>query len=231
MIRNVGLSAFSIIAFDQKSSNETEPWLAQHRHEQRRSSGPDRAARTCSPDPSPARRCRKSSRRCEGRDNPADELRNSLASRSDGRRSTPSMLTQIYEVSTFNEARTISRIGVDHIGVLVGNGEFPRELSVEAAAIVAAGIAPPSKFSALFLTADISLIERWARQLRPAIVHLGAAPELLSPDAASALKGKLPGMLLMRSIPVVSEASIAIAQSYEAIFDRGGSILVLPKQT
>jgi phosphoribosylanthranilate isomerase len=141
------------------------------------------------------------------------------------------MLTQIYEVSTFNEARTISRIGVDHIGVLVGNGEFPRELSVEAAAIVAAGIAPPSKFSALFLTADISLIERWARQLRPAIVHLGAAPELLSPDAASALKGKLPGMLLMRSIPVVSEASIAIAQSYEAIFDRGGSILVLPKQT
>jgi phosphoribosylanthranilate isomerase len=88
------------------------------------------------------------------------------------------MLTQVYEISTPEEARSISEIGVNHIGVLVGNGEFPRELPVEAAARVAAGIVPPSKFSALFLTADISRIETWVRQLRPAIVHLGAAPDL-----------------------------------------------------
>jgi hypothetical protein len=96
------------------------------------------------------------------------------------------MLTQIYEVSTPEEATSISRIGVDHIGVLVGKGEFPRELPVEAAAIVAAAVHPPPKLSALFLTADLSLIEKWARQLRPAIVHLGAAPELLSPDGQAA---------------------------------------------
>jgi len=129
------------------------------------------------------------------------------------------MLTQIYEVSTPEEATSISGIGVDHIGVLVGNGEFPRELSVAAAASVAAGIVPPSKFSALFLTADPSLIEKWARELSPAIVHLGAAPELLNPDATAALKGKLPGMLIMRSIPVIGEASIAIARSYDGIAD------------
>jgi phosphoribosylanthranilate isomerase len=129
------------------------------------------------------------------------------------------MLTQAYEVSTPDEARSISEIGVDHVGVLVGNGEFPRELPVETAAKVAAAIVAPSKFSALFLTADISLIEEWARQLQPAIVHLGAAPELLSTDAASALKGRLPGTLLMRSIPVVGEASIDIARSYEGIAD------------
>jgi len=58
--------------------------------------------------------------------------------------SIASMLTQIYEVSTFDEARAISEIGVDHIGVLVGRGEFPRELAVEAAAKVAVGIVPPS---------------------------------------------------------------------------------------
>jgi phosphoribosylanthranilate isomerase len=129
------------------------------------------------------------------------------------------MLTQIYEVSTPAEASAISAIGVDHIGVLVGNGEFPRELPVEAAAKVAAGIGPPSTFSALFLTADISLIEQWARQLQPAIVHLGAAPELLSPADAAALKGKLPGMLIMRSIPVIGEVSIEIARSYDGIAD------------
>jgi phosphoribosylanthranilate isomerase len=129
------------------------------------------------------------------------------------------MLTQIYEVSTPEEARASSEIGVDHIGVLVGRGEFPRELRVEAAAMVAAGIVTPSKFSALFLTADISLIEQWARQIQPAIVHLGAAPELLGPQAAATLKRNLPGLLLMRSIPVVGEASIPIALSYEGIAD------------
>ena len=113
------------------------------------------------------------------------------------------MLTQIYEVSTPDEARSISTMGVDHIGVLVGDGEFPRELSVEAAASVAVAIPIGSKFSALFLTADISLIETWGRELHPAIVHLGAAPELLSPDDVAALRNNLPGMLIMRSVPVV----------------------------
>jgi phosphoribosylanthranilate isomerase len=129
------------------------------------------------------------------------------------------MLTQIYEVSTPEEARTIAGIGIDHIGVLVGNGEFPRELAVEPAAKIAAGILSPSKFSALFLTADISLIEHWTPQLQPAIVHLGAAPELLGPEDAATLKAKLPGILLMRSIPVFGEVSIAIARSYEGIAD------------
>ena len=37
------------------------------------------------------------------------------------------MLTQIYEISTTEEAQAISAIGIDHVGILVGNGEFPRE--------------------------------------------------------------------------------------------------------
>ena len=129
------------------------------------------------------------------------------------------MLTQIYEVSTTEEARSLCRIGIDHIGMLVGRGEFPREQSMDAAARIAGAVRPPSKVSALFLPSDISLIEEWARKLQPAIVHLGAAPELLGPGDAASLKRKLPGMLLMRSIPVVDEASITIARSYEGIAD------------
>jgi phosphoribosylanthranilate isomerase len=126
------------------------------------------------------------------------------------------MLTQIYEVSTTEEARSVSKIGIDHIGVLIGDGEFPRELP---AAKVATGIVPPSKFSALFLTPDISQIKECARELQPAILHLGAAPELLSRNDAATLKRKLPGILLMRSIPVIGEISIDIARSYEGIAD------------
>jgi hypothetical protein len=61
------------------------------------------------------------------------------------------VLTQIYEVSTPGEARLISKFGVDHIGILIGNGEFPRELSIEVAAEVAVAVRPPSRVSALFL--------------------------------------------------------------------------------
>ena len=129
------------------------------------------------------------------------------------------MLIQIYEVSTTEEALAIARIGIDHIGILVGDGEFPREQSLKAAAKIAGAVRSPSKVSALFLASNISLIEEWARKLQPVILHLGAAPELLSPDDAATLKGNLPGMLIMRSIPVMGETSIAIARSYDGIVD------------
>ena len=129
------------------------------------------------------------------------------------------MLTQIYEISTAAEASAISAIGVDHVGVLVGDGRFPRELPVAAAARIAAAILPPSRFSALFLAADIDQIASWARALDPAIVHLGASAELLSPEDVAALKRMLPNVSIMRSVPVFGDESVAIAESYMAVAD------------
>ena len=129
------------------------------------------------------------------------------------------MLTQIYEVSTLGEARSIAMIGVDHVGILVGKGEFPRELSVERAADVAAEVLPPSRVSALFLTADLSAISKCAAALRPPIVHLGAAPELLSPGDGGSAEIHTPGCVIMRSVPVVDEGSIALACDYDGITD------------
>ena len=37
------------------------------------------------------------------------------------------MLVQIYEISSSQEAAALGALGVDHIGVLVGDGSFPRE--------------------------------------------------------------------------------------------------------
>lgn len=38
-------------------------------------------------------------------------------------------LVQIYEVTSPPEASALAELGVDHIGVLVGKGIFPREQS------------------------------------------------------------------------------------------------------
>src|SRR6185437_12186888 len=99
------------------------------------------------------------------------------------------------------------------------DGRFPRELPLDAAARVAAAIRPTAKFSALFLTAELELIVQWAAALRPGIVHLGAAAELLSPDDVRRLRARLPGMALMRSVPVFGEASIDIAADYAGVAD------------
>jgi phosphoribosylanthranilate isomerase len=129
------------------------------------------------------------------------------------------MLTQIYEVSTPEAAEAISAIGVDHIGLLVGTGEFPREQPLAEAMRIAAGMRRPSKLSALFLSADPAWIVATARALGPDIIHLGAAPELLPPGAVAEIRAKLPGLPLMRSIPVVDAQSIALAASYVGLAD------------
>ena len=86
------------------------------------------------------------------------------------------MIVQIYEVSTPAEAHALGAMGVDHIGVLVGEGSFPREQTIEQAREIFAAIPAGSKASVLSLSHDVELIKRLTAALMPAILHLGAAP-------------------------------------------------------
>ena len=129
------------------------------------------------------------------------------------------MIVQIYEVTTPAEARALSAIGVDHIGVLVGEGSFPREQTIENAREIFAAIPSGSKASALSLSHDMDLIVRLTAALLPDILHLGAASQHLSPAQLRTLKAEFPQVPLMRSIPVVDESSIALARSYDEVAD------------
>ncbi len=60
---------------------------------------------------------------------------------------------------------------------------------------------------------------RLTAALLPDILHLGAAPQHLSPAQLQTLKAEFPEVSLIRSIPVVDESSIALAQSYDGIAD------------
>jgi phosphoribosylanthranilate isomerase len=110
-------------------------------------------------------------------------------------------------------------MGVDHIGVLVGDGSFPREQTIENAHDIFAAIPAGSKASALSLSPDVDLIARLTAALLPDILHLGAAPQHLSPAQLRTLKAEFPQVSLMRSIPVIDESSIPLARSYDGIAD------------
>ena len=83
------------------------------------------------------------------------------------------MIVQIYEVTTPAEARALGAMGVDYIDVLVGEGSFPREQTIEKAREIFAAIPSGSKASALSLSHDVELIVRLTAALMPDILHLG----------------------------------------------------------
>jgi phosphoribosylanthranilate isomerase len=129
------------------------------------------------------------------------------------------MLIQIYEISNPIEAQRILGLGVDHVGVLVGNGSFPREIKIEDARPILAAIHRNSKKLVLTLSVDLKEIQIIVDRLQPDILHLGAFPNGISPESVESLKNKFPFLKIMRSIPVGGEESIRIAISYDQIAD------------
>jgi len=129
------------------------------------------------------------------------------------------MLIQIYEITSPEEAATLSAIGVNHVGVLIGNGEFPREQPIARAREIFAGVRGTAKRCALSLSADLNAIGELVAALSPDILHLGAAPDRLSPRHVSQLKQLFPRLPIMRSIPVMDESSVALARAYDGIAD------------
>jgi phosphoribosylanthranilate isomerase len=129
------------------------------------------------------------------------------------------MLVQIYEISSPEEADALAAFGVDHIGVLVGDGLFPRERTIDQARLIFSAIPPSSKGLALLLSSDVTLIEYVISELKPAILHLGASTDLLTPSTVRGLKRQCSSLTVMRSIPVLGDESIAIAKSYDGIAD------------
>jgi phosphoribosylanthranilate isomerase len=127
------------------------------------------------------------------------------------------MLVQIYEVQTSEEAAALVRLGVDHIGVLVGDGMFPRELSIAQTNAIFAAMPAGRKRVALSLSADLEKVARVVRETQPDIIQLQAPINDFSVAMTRALKTRFPRVPIMRAIPVIDEGSIEVAQSYRGV--------------
>jgi phosphoribosylanthranilate isomerase len=129
------------------------------------------------------------------------------------------MLVQIFEVQTPEEAAALVRLGVDHIGVLVGEGAFPRELSITQTKAIFAAVPAGHKRVALSLSADLEHVARVVDETRPDIVQVQAEIEDFPVDMTRALKERFPQTPIVRAIPVIDGTSIEIAASYQGISD------------
>jgi phosphoribosylanthranilate isomerase len=129
------------------------------------------------------------------------------------------MLVQIYEVQTSEEAVALVRLGVDHIGVLVGDGMFPRELSIAQTNAIFAAVPAGTKRVALSLSADLEEVARVVRETQPDIIQLQAPIDDFSVATTRALKTRFPQVLIMQAIPIIDETSIATAASFQGAAD------------
>src|SRR5262245_42221403 len=123
------------------------------------------------------------------------------------------MLVQIYEISSPEEAKALGNLGVDHIGVLVGDGSFPRERTIDDARFIFSAIPSTCRATALLLSSDVRFIKHVIAELKPAILQLGASTDLLTSSTVQELKKRRGSLTVIRSIPVVGDESIAIAKS------------------
>jgi phosphoribosylanthranilate isomerase len=129
------------------------------------------------------------------------------------------MIVQIYEVGSPAEATELAAAGVDHVGVLVGPGEFPRELGPGRALEIFDAVPRPAKRVALSLSHDLDAVSSIVRATAPDILHLGTTLELLPTDGVVELKRRFPGLSIMRTIPVVAETSVDAARDHDGIAD------------
>ena len=128
------------------------------------------------------------------------------------------MIIQIYETQNAQEARQLEALGVDHVCVLVGKGEFPREMDYAATREIFAALGKARKV-ALSLSRHLEEVCEVAAETRPDILHLGTVMEALQPRDLRMIKQRFPGIVLMRTIAVIGEESIALAKSYVGVAD------------
>jgi phosphoribosylanthranilate isomerase len=129
------------------------------------------------------------------------------------------MLVQIYEVTSPEEANALAEIGVDHIGVLVGKGKFPREQSYPATRRIFAAVSPSARKLSLSLSDDLDELAEVVKETQPDILHLGTRPEALSPARVLRLRESFPSLKIMRTIPVREGADVPVAATYVGIAD------------
>lgn len=129
------------------------------------------------------------------------------------------MIVQIYEINNPKLAKEISEAGIDHIGVLVGNGKYPREIPIEKAKEIFAAVSVKSKKVALTLSSKLEEIFKIIDELNPDILHLGIDENLLPLIEVRKIRKKYPELKIMRAVAVMGKESIELAKSYEELAD------------
>jgi len=129
------------------------------------------------------------------------------------------MIIQIYETTNSTEAKKLAKLGVNHIGILVGKGDYPRQVSFKRAKEIFESLPKGTKKIALTLSNNLSEISDLVREIKPDILHVGATEEQFPFNNIRKIKERFPFLKIMRAIYMVGKEDIKLAKKYEEIVD------------
>lgn len=129
------------------------------------------------------------------------------------------MIVQIYEINSVKDALKMAELGVDHVGVVVGNGEYENEVHPYKAKEIFLALPEKVKGIALSLSSDINQISRAITDSEPDILHLATPPKDFLPPQIDNIKKMFPEIELMKTIPVTGEESVATAMVFDGVCD------------
>jgi phosphoribosylanthranilate isomerase len=128
------------------------------------------------------------------------------------------VLTQIYGLTTVEDAAAVDRLGPDHIGVVVDEGIDTWDSVDETTAVEIAEVLHNARLVALSLSTDPARIRATAELLNPAVVHLARAHEM-ELAVVMEVRAELAPRELMLTVPVIDSDSIAVADRLAACAD------------
>lgn len=129
------------------------------------------------------------------------------------------MLTQIYGLTTPDDAAMVNASGADHVGVVLDEGIETWDSVDEATLRSIAAELNDVVIVALSLSIDADRIRRTVDAVEPGIVHLARAGGALSPDHLDSLRQTIAPVRLMVTVPVLNDACVDVARTYADVSD------------
>ncbi|MGH7288988.1 MAG: phosphoribosylanthranilate isomerase [Myxococcota bacterium] len=129
------------------------------------------------------------------------------------------MLTQIYGITTAEDAALVTALGPDHVGVVLDEGietwdsvdEMAlREIRPELRTVAVVALSLSTERERILATVD---------QVRPAWLHLARAADGLTPEAVGRLGIDVAPVQMMITIPVRDAGAIALARRFAGCAD------------
>lgn len=118
------------------------------------------------------------------------------------------MVVQIYSITKPEDAKKLCEMGVDNIGVMVGNQQGKYTLTYDFANKVFNEILPGHKKVAFSKSEDIRDLFEICDKTRPDILHIGTTDIRLKKSDVDLITDKFPDIELMKSIFVQDKTAI-----------------------
>ncbi len=126
------------------------------------------------------------------------------------------VIAQIYGIKSVPDAKMVTELGADHLGVAYGS---PRFLNFEQAREIFNTIGNKAVKVGLTISFDLEEIVKMVTTVMPDILHLSGDIAKFSPSEIAKLKNRVKGLKVMQALPANDPKIFQYVKEYESVSD------------